>query len=653
MAEEALADERLLGEAHHRAISAAFDPAFYRAIYTDLPDDMDPLWHYRAAGWREARDPAPWFSSPRYLEAYPDVEAAGQDPFAHFLLEGRHEGREAWPSTSAGHYMRAVDWSPAEWHYPAFAPTPVVRAKPKSQALRAEVTDEQLALMATEFDAAYYRAVNPDVDAAGIDPLRHFAITGWIEGRDPNPRFSVRDYLADNPDVAEAGLQPFVPVQVAGPAPGRSPQNPQGFRDDVVARHTSPGERIAAAVTAAQALRADRAERLETALAALRDVHITFSHDDYGSFGGVQLCLRRESARFAGLEIDHLHLYPAAPAPAVRAADEPGPLGVLLNGRPLGVHNPAAVRAAFAALAARSGRRSFAIHSLLGHAAQDTVDLLAAAGLTEGYFWLHDFASLCSGFHLLRNEVEDCSAPPPDSAACGVCLHGPFRARHMDAHRRLFEDLSLTVVSPSQTTLDFWRARTDLPAKATVVLPHATLEPRGPAPKGPAERPFRVAFPGMPVALKGWPIFRDLANALAGDPRYEFLHLGGRPDPAAPAAFHEVVVTAERPRAMQETLASLQVDAALIWPLCRETFSFTAYEAAAAGAAVITGPHSGNVAAFAAEPGRGLVLADEAALTAAFVSGDILALGRRMRRAKVHDLVYSGMTGDLVSEGAA
>jgi hypothetical protein len=99
---------------------------------------------------------------------------------------------------------------------------------------------------------------------------------------------------------------------------------------------------------------------------------------------------------------------------------------------------------------------------------------------------------------------------------------------------------------------------------------------------------------------------------------------------------------------MQETLETLQADAALIWPLCRETFSFTAYEAAAAGAAVIAGPDSGNVAAFAADPAVGRVLADEVVLAEAFASGDILALSRSARKATLYDLAYSGMTGDLV-----
>ena len=92
MAAAAPVDDRCQAEADHRAISAAFDPDFYRAVYTDLPADMDALWHYRMAGWREARDPAPWFSAARYLDGNPDVAADGLEPFAHYLLRGRREG---------------------------------------------------------------------------------------------------------------------------------------------------------------------------------------------------------------------------------------------------------------------------------------------------------------------------------------------------------------------------------------------------------------------------------------------------------------------------------------------------------------------------------------------------------------------------------
>jgi hypothetical protein len=155
----------------------------------------------------------------------------------------------------------------------------------------------------------------------------------------------------------------------------------------------------------------------------------------------------------------------------------------------------------------------------------------------------------------------------------------------------------------------------------------------------------------MPVPLKGWPVFRELAQRLAGDARYEFHHLGGQADPAAPAAFHRVTVTDEAPDAMQAALETLEADVALIWPLCRETFSFTAYEAAAAGAAVVTGPDSGNVAAFAAA-GHGRVLPDEAALLAAFRSGEILDLGRNRRGARLHRLEHGRLSADVAAGSA-
>jgi hypothetical protein len=654
MAAPARAEPRPSADDVHRVISAAFDPAFYRAIHTDLPPDMGPLWHYRMQGWREGRDPAPWFSSHAYLTAYPDVKRLKVDPFFHYLTRGRHEGRDVLPSDHARAWYAAIDWSPQAWSHTAFgaAPSPGARmAHAATPVLPVGLTRaESDAAVARHFDAAFYLAVNPDVAASGMDPLEHFLITGWLEGRDPSTEFSVRDYLDANPDVAASGLNPFAHYVVAGRAEGRAARHDLGYEFDVIARLRPLDDRIAAAVAASATLAVAPAEVLARGLEAMRpDMHLTFSHDNVAeNSGGLQMCVRREGSRFAELGRDHLHLYPAAHWPTVRAPGEPGPLGVLLNGRRLGVFEPEAVRTALSGLAP-GGRRSFAVHSLLGHDADATAGIVEALGLRAGFFWLHDFASLCAGFHLQRNDVVDCGGPPPESPACGVCVYGGFRARHLDAHRRLFERLALTVVAPSETTLMFWQARTDLPARATVVLPHARLVSRGATPKVPADRPLRVAFLGMPAPLKGWPIFRDLARAFADDPRYEFLHLGGRPDPSARAAFHPVTVTAEQPKAMQDTVEALEIDAALIWPLCRETFSFTAYEAAAGGAMVITGPDSGNVAAFAAGRGRGRVLPDAEALTAAFASGQILALGRARRAARRYDLAYSGMTGDLVA----
>jgi hypothetical protein len=164
---------------------------------------------------------------------------------------------------------------------------------------------------------------------------------------------------------------------------------------------------------------------------------------------------------------------------------------------------------------------------------------------------------------------------------------------------------------------------------------------------------MRIAYAGLPVAHKGWPIFRALAVKFADDPRYEFHHLGARGDATLPAQFHAVSAGAQAPLAMRDALQAAEIDAVLVWPLCRETFSFVAYEAVAAGCAVIAGPDSGNVAAFVTETGHGQVLTSEAALTSAFDDGAILDLGRARRAPMLYDLRYSALTLDLAVAASA
>ena len=73
------------------------------------------------------------------------------------------------------------------------------------------------------FDATYYRRTNPDVAAAGIDPLAHYLGSGAREGRNPHPLFDGAYYLACNPDVAAAGTNPMVHYLTCGAWEGRNP----------------------------------------------------------------------------------------------------------------------------------------------------------------------------------------------------------------------------------------------------------------------------------------------------------------------------------------------------------------------------------------------------------------------------------------------
>lgn len=508
-----------------------------------------------------------------------------------------------------------------------------------------------IAIASSAFDRDHYLRNNPDVAEVGCDPLEHFMEFGWREGRDPNADFSVAMYLAAFPNLEIEGINPLVHYLKGGRSRVAASEPPLGFRFEVIERLESVEDRLARAASVRIEM-APEAE-LEAALAqsrgGLRNLHVTFSHDDFtANLGGLQLAIQREAARLAEQGRDHLHLHSARPWPVVRTRGEPQALGVVWNGRAVGAFTAETVgRVLGVAAVGEAAGRSFAIHSLLGHAPDEVADILAAVGLNEGVFWLHDFASLCAGFHLLRNDVQDCGAPPAGSPACGICVYGPWRERHLQAHARLFDRLSLTVAAPSQVTLDFWRQATDLPVAATEVLPHAVLQPTSPAPLPKRPRAFRFAYAGLPVAHKGWPLFRAIAARFGTDPRYEFIHLGAIRDPAMPFRFEKVAGGPTTPLAMRDALRRVEADAVLVWPLCRETFSFVAYEAVAAGCAVIAGPDSGNVAAFVAETGHGEAPPDEAALAEAFATGEILQLARARRRPMLYDLTYSALTLDL------
>ncbi|PHK93300.1 hypothetical protein CR162_19315 [Pseudoroseomonas rhizosphaerae] len=73
------------------------------------------------------------------------------------------------------------------------------------------------------FDAEYYLAMNPDVAAAGVDPLAHYTEFGWQEGRDPNALFDISYYLNQNPDVAAAQIDPLAHYIEFGWVEGRDP----------------------------------------------------------------------------------------------------------------------------------------------------------------------------------------------------------------------------------------------------------------------------------------------------------------------------------------------------------------------------------------------------------------------------------------------
>lgn len=161
------------------------DPFFNTTGYLGANTDVkaagvNPLTHYDHSGWKEGRDPSASFDTTLYLDHNPDVKAAGIDPLMHYLQSGRQEGRQAYA------------------------------------AIGNSITNGS-------FDAQYYLLSNPDVAASGINPYTHYENSGWREGRNPNAYFDVKGYLKAYPDVAAAGIDPLLHYDNTGWKEGRDP----------------------------------------------------------------------------------------------------------------------------------------------------------------------------------------------------------------------------------------------------------------------------------------------------------------------------------------------------------------------------------------------------------------------------------------------
>lgn len=71
-----------------------FDTYYYQKSYPDVTAaGVDPFDHFYDFGWKEGRNPTANFSVDGYLQRYPDVRLLGVNPLIHYLRHGYREGR--------------------------------------------------------------------------------------------------------------------------------------------------------------------------------------------------------------------------------------------------------------------------------------------------------------------------------------------------------------------------------------------------------------------------------------------------------------------------------------------------------------------------------------------------------------------------------
>jgi hypothetical protein len=200
---------RRLREARAIARSRLFDEAYYLARYPDVEaSGMSPLAHFVLHGGPKGRAPHPLFDADYYLRRNRDVAAGRVNPLAHYVRRGAIERRNPSPLFDVAYYLDS---------------------NPDVAAAGAEPLRHFLAFGAAEgrnpnpfFDCAYYLAQMRPRDE-GINPLVHFATTGWRTGARPSAAFDPAFYRATYEDVRRSGENPLAHFLEYGRADGRSP----------------------------------------------------------------------------------------------------------------------------------------------------------------------------------------------------------------------------------------------------------------------------------------------------------------------------------------------------------------------------------------------------------------------------------------------
>ncbi len=197
-----------------------FDETYYLDMNPDLAGAPNLLAQFLVLGWVEGRDPCAKFSTHKYLWKYADVWLSGTNPLLHFLEDGQAEGREAIPAEGS-RYKLHRQLSEPEWQK----------------------------LIESYFDTEFYARMYPSL-AGEPDLFRHYRNVGWLEGRDPNENFSVRDYIAFHKDVQDSGVEPLTHYVRYGISEGRKtfPSKARPVQDIVApVERTDEDEKLRAA----------------------------------------------------------------------------------------------------------------------------------------------------------------------------------------------------------------------------------------------------------------------------------------------------------------------------------------------------------------------------------------------------------------------
>ena len=247
------------------------------------------------------------------------------------------------------------------------------------------------------------------------------------------------------------------------------------------------------------------------------------------------------------------------------------------------------------------------IHSIIDASIDATYYILKSLRSRIRYY-LHDYYTICPSYKLLRNDKTFCGYSKMSESKCNGCKYLSEFKRETEIILFLekIKDRT-TFIAPSDYVKHSWSKAFPEYSDEIEVIYHQELigEYKG---NSKCNNIPRIAYLGEPIDSKGWSIFNKTYE-LSNKDKMEFYYFGQY---KVDKTFRRITVCFNKNLdGMIEALRANEIDCALLWASCGETYSYTYYECLAANVFVITNRMSGNICDQVEERGNGIVLSSE------------------------------------------
>lgn len=256
------------------------------------------------------------------------------------------------------------------------------------------------------------------------------------------------------------------------------------------------------------------------------------------------------------------------------------------------------------------------IHHFMGWNLESIAGIVSSYPKVQLVVYAHDYYLCCTNYNLIQDSTQLCGSARLGDAQCVGCAYYAdsiiredciWRLLHNELHRIVFACPSSVVERMVQSFHPEAKGH-------CTVIPHQRyvgiyLDNKEMLPPNHA---IKVAYLGKQQSIKGWDCWCRLVDAFRGQGKYEFVVFNNETKPL-PSGMRRVFVefSPGKPNAMIDELRRENVDVALLWSQCLETYSYTCMEAYASNAFIITCPSSGNIAEFVSMTHCGQVLSSE------------------------------------------